>query len=259
MQTPLVDLKNISFSYNHEQTILEGINFKLFIGDFLGVLGPNGGGKSTLLGLILAQMTPNKGQYFFAGKEVTKTYQLNYAQIAYVPQFQQINQTIPMTVNEVLEQSAPFDSSLLAKLLKDFQLGDKINFLFRDLSGGQKQKVLLIRALLKKPQLLILDEPRTGIDGHAEDELFGHLRQLKKQQNCAVIMVEHNLNRLTQLCNHILCLNKTSHWHNKTELLTKEVIESIYHCEFEHLLIHKHDPNVPHSECSHEHAKENKK
>ncbi|MBY0416134.1 MAG: ATP-binding cassette domain-containing protein, partial [Bdellovibrionales bacterium] len=131
------------------------------------------------------------------------------------------------------------------------------------LSGGEKQRVLIARAMIQKPKLLLLDEPTKGLDSNGQDQLLALIETIKKRDNTAVMIVDHNINQIIKSCQNILCLNRHSHWHDHRDFLTKNILEDIYHCEFEHLLIHEKDlehtsdhsvHTNEHHFCNHDHS-----
>jgi zinc transport system ATP-binding protein len=124
------------------------------------------------------------------------------------------------------------------EVLKLVGLTGKEEKLFTQLSGGEKKRALLAMALIKGPELLLLDEPTAGLDSTGIDQLLELLANLQKRFLTGVVVVDHNINHILKHCDKILCLNQTFHWHDEKDYLTKGILESIYHCEFEHLLIH---------------------
>ena len=140
----------------------------------------------------------------------------------------------------------------------------KKDSLISSLSGGEKQRVLLARALINRPKLLLLDEPTKGLDSNGQDQLLAIIEKIKARDKTAVMIVDHNINQIIRNCHKILCLNRTYHWHNNTDLLTRNILEDVYHCEFEHLLIHENDSNKNteitdadhHLFCNHDHSTE---
>ncbi len=229
----LLDLKNIYFSYPHNDYTLKDISFSLSQGESLGIIGPNGGGKSTLLKIITGQLTPSLGELTWA----------NHGQLSYVPQQNKINEMVPMPVGDLVALglvNTPSGKEVLSvkQALKWVGLENEEKSVYSKLSGGQKQRALLAKAIVHLPPLIILDEPQTGLDSDGQDKLFQILEDLQKKYSISFIIVDHNLEQIIKRCDKILCLNKTLHWHNKRENFHPSILKSIYHCEFEHLILH---------------------
>lgn len=248
MNSTVISVDNLEFSYSNNK-ILKGITFELNRKEILGILGPNGGGKSTLLKLIVGLLKPETGTVFTANHK-----------ISYLPQKDEGNNNMPFTIYEFLEtsllpNSIPEKDEIL-KALKIVDLENKSNYLLANLSGGELQRTLLAKAWLSKSDLIILDEPTKGLDGNGQDQLLELIHLIKNEQNAAIILVDHNIQQVLKHCDRLLCLNKTSHWHNSKELINKKILENIYHCEFEHLIIHEQVEDIHehgHHLCDHHH------
>ena len=183
----VVTIKNLSFSYNSFQPLLKDIDIFIPDGSYVSIIGENGSCKSTLVKLILGLLKPQKG-------EIIK----KSSNIAYVPQWLDgFNSEFPITVKEVLSIHLKTlklkDKNLIDKVLKTVNMVDFKNNLIGNLSGGQKQKILIARALLGNPELLILDEPSTGIDVSSQKEIYSLIKDLNLKSNMTVIAVEHNM------------------------------------------------------------------
>jgi len=238
MSAPRLSAQSIHFHYQVGIPILENISFDLPAGQALGIIGPNGGGKSTLLKILAGLLSPSQGQVLFENHPLGPK-KFKPQAIGYMPQFSSLNQLMPIRVVDLLTL-VPSKKNNIDELISLMGLENIKNDLIGSLSGGQRQRVLLAWAFLFSPGLLILDEPCTGLDGVGQDQILGLINKLKKEKNTAIVIVDHNLGQVIKHCDQILCLNRTSHWHNQKDLLTKNIIESIYHCEFEHLMIHNH-------------------
>lgn len=229
--SPLINIENISFNYPSNKKTLENISFRVESGDFLGVIGPNGGGKSTLLNILAGFLKPTSGQV-----------KIDRSNLSYVPQFQTINDILPITVNEYLEFgkiNATSNSLENNQVLEMVEMKKHQHSLFNQLSGGQKQRILLAKAIIKKPKILLLDEPTTGLDSDGQDQLLRLLKMIKNDLKSSIVLVDHNIRLTLKYCDKILCLNKTLHWHNKKELFSKKQLHELFKCEFEHMLIHE--------------------
>jgi len=203
---------SVDFSFGKTK-ILENVFFELKSNSLIGVVGPNGGGKTTLLNLLMGFLTPQSGLISIFGSAPKKALDL----IGYVPQSSTLDPLFPITVKEVIllgdlrHQGRLSPSDPLNKrtdeLLDLLGLSCKKNDNYFDLSGGQAQRVLIARALLKQPKVLILDEPTSNVDRENEKILFDILKELKKQTT--ILMVSHSLNTLTHEIDGALLVNKS--------------------------------------------------
>ena len=183
----MIDLQHVYFSYEHGEYLLEDINMTIRNGDYISVVGENGSGKSTLIKLILGLLVPSRGV-------ISNTYRHR----AYVPQrFETLNSQFPITVWEVLNCYRQVlrlkDKDLIRTCLEQMGVYDLKDQLIGSLSGGQCQKVLIARALMGHPDLLIFAEPSTGIDVRSQEELYPFIKDLNENQGITVLTVEHNL------------------------------------------------------------------
>lgn len=267
--TPILSAQKISYSYDGNENAIKDISFTLYPEESLGVLGPNGGGKSTLMKIIAGLLKPTEGELFFNGKEINKFSHYPYDLFSYVPQSNDLNTTLPVKVSEYLNFSFDLYPETLVgttiekktdELLELVGILHKKDALLSKLSGGEKQRALIARSLIKKPQILLLDEPTKGLDSKGQDQLLHLIETIKKRDHTAVVIVDHNINQIIRNCQNILCLNRHQHWHDHRDLLTKNVLENVYHCEFEHLLIHEKDHDGhEHHFCDHDHQQNESK
>lgn len=243
---PLVELININYGYNG-QPVLENINFTVNSDDFIGVIGPNGGGKTTLVKLILGLLEPQSGniRYHFATNN-----SISVPYIGYLPQTLHFDQHFPISVQEVILSGLSVRGHLFfqvpvkyKKLVQNIAEVTGISHLlkkpFGELSGGQRQRVLLSRAIISQPKLLILDEPNTYVDNKFEGELYELLRNLNK--DLAIIIVSHDVGVITQYVKTIACVNFHLHYH-KSNIITNEQLLS-YNCPIQ-LISHGHIPHT---------------
>ena len=258
-----IQLKNISFEYTLGNIILNNISFKIEPGKILGIIGPNGGGKSTLLRIISGTLMPSEGEIFVNGDPIrSPLYEM--MNMAYISQKDEVQCQLPLKVKDIIRLGHKNISlSKEEEVLSFFNLNGLRSQLFEKLSGGQRQRVLLAKAMATNPDLLILDEPTKGLDSLGQDQLLNLMNKIiEEKPNTSIIIVDHNLNQVIQHSHSILCLNRTHHWHDKKELIDQNIINSVYHCEFEHTLIHEsfHDGDLPpHHECNHEPGHHHKK
>lgn len=196
-----ISIKNVNFSYN-EDPVLTSVNLTLKEGDIAVLIGENGSGKSTLVKLILGELKLKKGQIEVLGKTVDKFKEV-YSSIGYVPQNTAVNKiSFPVTCLEMVVQNRYKDfgffkfpkkkDKLEAKeILKKLNLAEYINTPFNELSGGLQQRVMIARALINKPSLLILDEPTAGIDKHSKQQLLHLIQDIQKKQALSILLITH--------------------------------------------------------------------
>ncbi len=184
----MIKAENLTFSYNGSSPfIINGINLEINDGEYVSVVGDNGCGKSTLIKLILGFLKPTHGNIGTASKK-----------IGYVPQkSDSTNSSFPITIYEMLNSYRKLlkikDKSVVAQSLRQVGLSDFSKSLMGNLSGGQAQKALIARALMGKPDLLILDEPSAGVDIDSQREIYAFLKRLNTEQGITIVSVEHNL------------------------------------------------------------------
>ncbi len=239
MSTPLIQLDSVNTGY-HSKTVLKEVNLDVFPNDFIGVIGPNGGGKTTLIKAILGLIPLFSGTIRFPlGKPVT----------GYLPQSSAIDKSFPITVREVVGSGLGSKNHWFPRLKKPerktvetiMEEAGIIQLASRpigELSGGQLQKTFLCRALIKKPQLLILDEPDTHVDKIFERELYQWLKELN--QTMAILLISHDIGTISPMVKSIACINETLHYHPDNQI-SEEVLK-VYNCPVD---VIAHGP-VPH-------------
>lgn len=191
----LIDVDNLSVVRGGE-TAVNSVSFCVHSGEFIGLVGPNGAGKTTLLRAMLGLIKPTKGR-------VSKLPE----RIGYIPQRGSLHDSlVPMSVLEVVRLGAGRDAAAAQTALRDVDLADYANQSFSKLSGGQQQRVLIAKALAAQPEVLILDEPTTGVDERSQTEFFQILARLQKR-GLAIIMVSHDVDAVLKLVTRVMCLN----------------------------------------------------
>ncbi len=216
---PLVSLQDINFSYDNRNLVLENINLEIAEGEFIGVVGPNGGGKTTLLKLILGLLKPTNGEITVFGSAP----KLASKQIGYVPQFSTFNRDFPITVKNVVEMGCGRGDSRIAQILGKLEIGHLKNKSISSLSGGELQRVMIARALTCDPKLLLLDEPTSNIDIHAEKNIFDLLKEI----NVTIVVVSHDIGFVSRYIKRVICVSKTVVCH-PTTALTPDTIQKLY-------------------------------
>lgn len=240
-----VHIENLSVHYGHTPAIM-GVCLDVSDGEYLGIIGPNGGGKSTLLKAILGLIPVSSGNISIYGGNAHK----NRSLVGYVPQFALLNRKFPISLFEVvltghLKQGiAPFfrysskDNESVYTLLEKVGITDLANRQISELSGGEFQKMLIARALATNPKLLLLDEPTASVDAASRDQIYSLLAELNK--NMTIILVTHDLLAVSSQVNRLACLNGQLVYHGEPEL-TEKAVNNLYGCPVD-LIAH----GVPH-------------
>jgi len=225
----VIEVADLSFSYPHTP-VLEGVSFTIAGGDFVGMVGPNGGGKTTLLRLILGLLAPSRGTVRVFGRPPAEAHR----RVGYMPQHAQLDPQFPMRACDVVLMGrlggrfgrfTRDDRAKAAAALHEVGMTDCARRSFAALSGGQRQRVLIARALACEPSLLLLDEPTANVDAAVEAKLFTTLRRIN--QRMAVMMATHDLGFVSEIVEHVICVNRTLAIHPTSDI-TGEVIREIY-------------------------------
>lgn len=212
--SPLIELTHASFSYSGTP-VLKDVSFQVQPGEFVGLIGPNGGGKTTLLKLLLGFLKPTHGKVLVFGKEAGSHHSAVSQRIAYVPQSVRFDRDFPISVEEVvflgLMSRLPWHGCFLSvdrkaarDALEKTGLSHFAQSPFGSLSGGQAQRVLIARALVSHPELLLLDEPTASVDSEAEADIYTLLNQLKGEMT--ILMVTHDLSVAIGQVERIFCV-----------------------------------------------------
>jgi len=248
---PVLEIKNLSFSYE-KQTALENINLIVNKKDFLAIIGPNGGGKSTLLKLILGINKIQSGTIKLDGSDSTRYLD----SIGYVPQNTNINTDFPIKAIEVVLMGHTTkekfflgygkDEIIKAKeALKKVGIEELANSKIGSLSGGQRQRVMIARALFNNPKILLFDEPTSSIDVKGQKEIYELLKNLSK--NITVIVVSHDISIILEYATKVAYINRTLILHNLNIDNKKFDTKDSHFCEVELLNMLE---NSPHKSCS---------
>lgn len=196
----LVSLENVGLKINKQQ-ILSNINFSLNKGKITTLIGPNGGGKTSIARILIGVLNPSSGKCIL-GKKV---------KIGYMPQKLSIDATIPLRVIDFLHLSSfkekPTSQEQQKKLFAELRIDEILRKQIKDISGGQLQRVLLARALITEPDLLVLDEPTQFMDIAAQDDFYNLLAKIRRQKNCAILLISHDLHMVMKKTDHVICIN----------------------------------------------------
>lgn len=237
----VIEVKDLNVYYGPVQA-LSNINLKVKKGEFLGIIGPNGGGKTTLLKVLLGLIKPDEGNV-----------KINInTPIGYVPQFSHFDREFPIKVLDVVLLGAlegrikPFHRFKKNQIKKAEDIMNSLGIIeFRNrqisqLSGGQLQKVLIARALMVEPEIMILDEPTASLDANSKTEIYNLLKRLNKDKT--IIVVSHDMGVINSYIHTVACLNKNLHYHGDDTKLNENILEKVYGCPVE-LVAHGPTPH----------------
>ncbi len=237
-KTPVIEVTNLTVQYDHH-VVLDNLSFTIHEGELTAILGPNGSGKSTLIKAILGLVSIKQGTIKVFGKPIHEVLSL----IGYLPQRLVFDRTFPITVEEFLALSLQKDAPVTAinDVLGEVGLQSYKTNLLGELSGGQLQRILIARAILNQPKLLILDEPEAGIDIEAERNFYALIQHLDNEHGMTVVMISHEVDLVYDFAEQVICLNKDLVCHGvPRKVLTSEKLEELYGGGLAHH-IHRHD------------------
>ena len=236
---PVIEVRQLSFSYG-ALPVLEGVSLQVEAGEFLGIVGPNAGGKSTLLKLILGLLVPQLGRVVVLGKRPYEAVR----QLGYVPQYPSFPRDFPVSVEQAVllgrlghRSRSGWLSALMPGVyskadrqaahgaLEEVEAADLADRQIGSLSGGQLQRVLLARALVSEPTILILDEPTANIDLRLESDIFDLLKRLNARMT--ILVVSHDVGYISSYVTRVACVNRTLVCH-RTDAIDGEVIQELY-------------------------------
>lgn len=251
---PIIEIKNLNVGYDNKPDVLKDVSLKVFDNDFLGIIGPNGGGKTTLLRTILGFLHPHSGSITFYdnGKKVP------HLNIGYLPQINHIDKKFPIKVSEVILSGL----TLRGKIFKRYSASDRLKVLpvaekmgvedlldraVGELSGGQLQRVLLGRAIIDNPKLIILDEPSSYVDKLFETNFYKLLGEINS--DIAIVLVSHDVGTIISQVKNIACVNQNLHYHCGSNISKEWLlgaydscpIEILGHGDLPHRVLMQHD------------------
>lgn len=246
MNDYLIELRNVSF-VRQGRAILKDVDLKIHRGEIVTLIGPNGAGKSSLLKLALGLETISSGQRIIQPD----------LRIGYMPQKMTIPDTLPLSVKHFLELAKRYDKSKLMSVSERLSIIDLLKRPMQKLSGGELQRVLLARALLSNPELLVLDEPVQGLDVSGQAELYHLISDLKDELDCGILMVSHDLHLVMAATNKVICLNGhiCCEGHPQTVQNDPSYLELFGRSMPAHLAPYTHHHDHTHDEhCQHDHS-----
>jgi zinc transport system ATP-binding protein len=244
----LVEMHSLSASYGAD-LVLKDINFGIEENDFIGVIGPNGGGKTTLLKIILGLLKPVNGSITYNSSLV------NSKRIGYLPQISTGDINYPVTVFDVILSGlmirknfysgmSSADKQKAWDVLGEVGLSDMANATMNQLSGGQMQRVFLGRAIIGEPALLLLDEPGNFVDQTFENDFYEKLKELNKRM--AILMVSHDVGTISAHIKSFACVNRSLHYHPSREITNDDLmaygcpIQLVTHGDVPHTVLKRH-------------------
>ena len=231
-----VDLNDVWVAFDGKW-ILKSIYLKCHPGEIFGIVGPNGGGKTTLLNVILGLVNPQKGSVQLFGSQPNKQSRL---EVGYLPQISHADQSFPVTALDVVlmglysriglfHRPDRNSKEIAMDLLSQINMADHAKRPFAVLSGGQQQRVNIARAMASKPKLLVLDEPSTGVDSVAQEDFYELLAKFRNEQGISVIMVSHDIGVISSHANRVACLNVELHYHDEPDFcFSPEITKKVF-------------------------------
>ncbi|MCW8896242.1 MAG: metal ABC transporter ATP-binding protein [Sulfurimonas sp.] len=250
-KVPIFDVKNLNFSVKG-QSILSNISFEIFAEEYIAIIGPNGGGKTTLIRMLLGLDKPTNGNIKIYGKKLEDF--KDWYKIGYVPQRASlVDSSFPATVLDIVkmgrtsqrgffssfsEEDKQFVQDAMAKM-DVLDLSDKMVGM---LSGGQRQRVMIARALASKPKILILDEPNTGVDMVSQKSFYALLRQLNKDDGITIVFITHDIGVIADDIARLFTINqKATICNNPKQALSCQEMSELYGIDAHLLHVHKHE------------------
>jgi len=232
MVDPVVEIKDLWFSFNG-RPVLRNVNLSIQEKEFLALIGPNGGGKTTLLKLMLGLLEPAKGEIRVFGKPPHHASQ----RMGYVPQEMGMNRRFPVSALDVVlmgrlrtrgwSRYSKQDKAVAQTAMERLGVWDLRNRRIGELSGGQRQRVFIARALVTEPEILLLDEPTANVDAKGQSDVYAMLKELNEK--ITVVVVSHDAMVLSAYIKSVACVNRHVHFHNDAEI-TAEMLEMAYSC-----------------------------
>jgi len=243
---PLVEISDVTVRLDN-RLVLDSVSMELFPRVIVGLIGPNGAGKTTLLEVILGKIKPKSGKVLLGGKKPEKALKDGFG-LGYLPQKHNFNRELPVTSLEVilmaryarmgfLKSPGKEDIEKAREILDLVNSSELENRLVKELSGGQLQRVLIARALVNDPKLILLDEPEAGVDIETSAKFMDLMAMLRDNLDISIVLVSHDIGTITKHADKVACLNKKLYFHDCCEELCPEALKHTYG-ENSELLVH---------------------
>ena len=238
----IINIANVDFAYR-ETLVLKQVSLRVEAGTTLGLIGPNGGGKTTLIRLLLGLLEPTRGMVRIDGMSPRDAVSRGDV-IGYLPQNPPTPENFPISVKQLarlgligktgmLRGYRREDLRFVDELLDRLGIAELGQTPIGDLSGGQLQRVLIARAVAPRPKILLLDEPTTGIDRLGQQQFLESIATLKRELGLTVVFVSHDLRAVSAISDRIACLNLTLHYHDVPEHLPADLVYRMFACDLE--------------------------
>ena len=243
MPSPVISFDHVDFAYGDQQPVLQHVTLTVEAGSTLGLIGPNGGGKTTMMRLMLGQHRPTRGKVTVAGLTPRQAVRRGDV-IGYLPQRAQVPPNFPLNVRQtvrlglvgktgMLRSYAKDDLAFVDSLIERIGLTDLADRPVGALSGGQLQRVFIARALAPRPRILLLDEPTTGIDRSGQQRFIEQVLRLKEELKFTLVFCSHDLRAVSSISDRVACLNATLHYHDVPHRMPEKLAYELFACDLE--------------------------